>query len=141
MDEDRSADQEEMRRTLEAAMREFGRQRANLFAARQLFNRRLIQGAGVLIFDCVLLGLGVWAPLCLLVAALAVWWIVQAVGISEICDEFQDAAVNARQRLQGLLARPGTGELYQALYDELEGYEYREWLAEFLPGPVEVRRR
>ncbi|WP_207062468.1 hypothetical protein [Motiliproteus sp. SC1-56] len=122
----------ELRRALDAAMRQFGRQRANLVAARRLFNKRLMQGSGTLVFTCILLGFGVWPLVCLAVGLLGTWWVVMAVGISDICDRFHAAALRAQWRLQRLLERPEAGAVYEDIYRHMGDFEYRHWLRDYL---------
>lgn len=132
--EDNRDDAAQLRRSLEAAMRQFGRQRANLVAARKLFNKRLMQGSVTLILTSVLMGLDIWPIVPLALGLLGAAWVVLAVGISDICDTFHAAALQAQQRLLGLLERPEAGPLYEELYEQMEDFEYRHWLREYLPG-------
>ncbi len=130
----------QQRTALSAAMTDFGQTRASLAALSEQQSRYFNRSAGLLGISFLLLLLGIWPLLMVAPILIGTWWLIKAMGVTEVHDALSRDTETALQQLNERLKYPDTNADFAAIYHELPANDHRAWLASYLPGPVEVGR-
>ncbi len=126
---------------LKNSMRRFGQVSSAFESSNESYNRHLLQGLFGLALGTGLALSAAWPALTLIVTLLGSWRLLTCFAIDERCETLAAELHHARDDLHQAMNAVDAKSMFQQAYNELDGEQFQGYLAHYLPGPVEVRRR